>query len=60
MKGKARQANFELLRIIAMMMVVVLHYLGKSGLLGNLERDNLTTVNTAAWVCMVIMYTKLF
>lgn len=47
---KSRMANLELLRCIAMMMVVVLHYLGKSGLLGNLERDNLTTVNTAAWV----------
>ena len=49
-RKKPRMANLELLRCIAMMMVVVLHYLGKSGLLGNLERDNLTTVNTAAWV----------
>ncbi len=31
-KGK-REANFELLRIIAMAMVITLHYLGKGGLL---------------------------
>ena len=29
MKEKARQANIELLRIIAMIMVVLLHYLVK-------------------------------
>lgn len=28
-----RQANFELLRIVAMLMIIVLHYLNKSNLL---------------------------
>lgn len=33
MRGK-RQANFELLRIAAMLMIITLHYLGKGGILG--------------------------
>lgn len=47
---KTRMANLELLRCIAMMMVVVLHYLGKSDLLGNLTAGNLNTTQLAAWV----------
>lgn len=43
-------SNLELLRCIAMMMVVVLHYLGKSELLGDLAAGNLTTTQTVAWV----------
>ena len=33
MAEKKRLANLELLRCVAMLMVVVLHYLGKGGLL---------------------------
>lgn len=43
-------ANLELLRCIAMMMVVVLHYLGKGGLLGDMTAGQLSAVNLAAWV----------
>lgn len=42
-------ANLELLRCIAMMMVVVLHYLGKGGLLGDMTAGKLSSVNLAAW-----------
>lgn len=49
--GKApRMANLELLRCIAMMMVVVLHYLGKGGILPNLAGGQLTVAGTVAWV----------
>ncbi len=33
--GKKRQLNYELLRILAMLMIVCLHYLSKGGLLGD-------------------------
>lgn len=36
---KQRQANYELLRIVAMMMVVSLHFLGKGGLLPDMAQD---------------------
>ena len=36
MQKKERMANLEVLRCVAMMMVVVLHYLGKGGLLPDL------------------------
>ena len=39
---KKRMANMELLRILAMIMVVMLHYLSKGGLLPNMT-DNLGT-----------------
>ncbi len=45
-----RMANLELLRCIAMMMVVALHYLGKGGLLGDMTAGSLTVTQTAAWV----------
>ncbi|MBQ4536068.1 MAG: acyltransferase [Lachnospiraceae bacterium] len=47
---KARMANLELLRCIAMMMVVVLHFLGKGNLLGNLSEADMGTVGTVAWL----------
>ena len=46
MKDK-RQANFELLRIVAMLMIIVLHYLNKGGLLADYTTDR-TGVNYAA------------
>lgn len=46
MKGK-RQANFELLRIVAMLMIIVLHYLNKGGLIEPYTQDN-SAVNYAA------------
>lgn len=36
---KQRQANYELLRILAMMMVVSLHFLGKGGLLPDMAQE---------------------
>ena len=38
---KPKMANMECLRCIAMMMVVVLHYLGKSSLLADLTQENM-------------------
>lgn len=46
MKAK-RQANFELLRIVAMMMIIVLHYLNKGDLLAAYTTDR-SAVNCAA------------
>ena len=49
-KKRERMANLELLRCIAMMMVIVLHYLGKSQLLVKLTESSLGSVGTAAWI----------
>ena len=49
MKGKGRQANFELLRIVAMYMVVVLHYLVKGGAEVSLAEDT-GIVNLLVWL----------
>ena len=46
MKSK-RQANFELLRIVAMLMIIVLHYLNKGELLTAYTTDR-TVINYAA------------
>lgn len=48
MGGKARQANMELLRMIAMLMVVTLHYLGKGNAAAPLAED-LTVLNLVLW-----------
>lgn len=45
-----RMANLELLRCIAMMMVVVLHFLGKGNLLPPLDGPKMETVGYAAWL----------
>jgi len=50
MSEKKRKSNLELLRCVAMMMVVVLHYLGKGGLLDGLEKEGLGSVGFAAWL----------
>ena len=42
-----RQANFELLRIVAMMMIIVLHYLNKANLTTEFAKDP-SAVNYAA------------
>lgn len=47
--GKGRQANFELLRIVAMAMVVTLHFLSKGGLLKNFSEDFLLQ-DYAVWL----------
>lgn len=48
--NKSRMANLELLRCVAMMMVVVLHYLGKGNILADLTVENMGGVGTVAWV----------
>lgn len=50
MSEKKRMANLELLRCVAMMMVVVLHYLGKGGLLPDLTAESIGGVGAAAWL----------
>ena len=46
---KDRQMNYELLRIIAMLMIVCLHYLSKGGALGD-PKQELTTNGYLAWL----------
>lgn len=48
--AKGRIANLELLRCIAMMMVVVLHFLGKGNLLPSLNSPNMGSEGYAAWL----------
>lgn len=55
--GKKRQLNYELLRILAMLMIVSLHYLSKGGLLGDPARADMTAAGYTAWfieaLCLV-------
>lgn len=44
-----RMANLELLRCVAMMMVVVLHFLGKGGLLPELTGEGMGAYGVTAW-----------
>ena len=48
MKKKARQANIELLRIIAMLMVVILHYLSKGQAIVSMA-ENTGVLNLCLW-----------
>ena len=48
-KVSKRQANFELMRIVAMMMVIVLHYLGKGGILVPYAQNS-SLLNHTAWL----------
>ena len=48
MKQRTRQANMELLRIVAMLMVVVLHYLIKGGATPSLVEDT-GIINMITW-----------
>ena len=50
MAGKKRMANLELLRCVAMLMVVVLHYLGKGRLLPELTGESLGVQGGVAWL----------
>lgn len=50
---KPRMANLELLRSIAMMMVIVLHYLSKGDLLGDLTTEHMSYMSVVAWVLEV-------
>lgn len=50
---QGRMSNLELLRCVAMMMVVVLHYLGKSKLLGDMTAGGLTVTESVAWLIEV-------
>lgn len=47
---KRRQLNYEMLRILAMLMIVCLHYLSRSGLLGDSARADMTAADYAAWL----------
>lgn len=48
--GKKRQLNYELLRVMAMLMIVCLHYLSKGGLLGDPARADMNATGYAAWL----------
>lgn len=62
--GRERMANLELLRCVAMMMVVVLHYLGKGNLLPELTQAHFTGAGLAAWAlecfCIVAVNVYMF
>ena len=64
MSEKKRMANLELLRCVAMMMVIVLHYLGKGGLLTPLADKNMSATGICAWVleafCIVAVNAYMF
>lgn len=47
---KSRMANMELLRIVSMLLVVVLHYLGKGNLLPSLADDTLPWTAYYPWL----------
>lgn len=47
---KERQLNYELLRIVAMLMIVCLHYLSKGGALGDPARAEMGVTGYAAWL----------
>lgn len=47
---KRRQLNYEMLRILAMLMIVCLHYLSRGGLLGDPARADMTAADYAAWL----------
>lgn len=63
-KGRPRQANLELLRCLAMMMVIVLHFLGKGKLLTELNQDRLGAAGITAWLlesfCIVAVNVYMF
>ena len=46
---KERMANLELLRIVAMLLIVVLHFLGKGGWLTELTEPSLSYTGYVAW-----------
>lgn len=49
-QAKPRRMNLELLRCLAMMMVIALHFLGKGELLGELSQKNLGLTEIIAWI----------
>lgn len=59
---RGRMANLDLLRCVAMMMVVVLHYLGKGGLLADLTAEYLGVSQLAAWLleCFCIVAVNVY
>ncbi|HBA48118.1 MAG TPA: hypothetical protein DCZ91_10045 [Lachnospiraceae bacterium] len=59
---KGRMANLELLRCLAMMMVVIMHYLGKGNLLADLTEPQLTGTELAAWFleCFCIVAVNIY
>lgn len=48
-RAKERMANLELLRIVAMLLIVVLHFLGKGGFLTPLTESPMPRMGYAAW-----------
>lgn len=60
--GPGRQANLELLRCVAMLMVVVMHYLGKGNLLAGPEKMPFSPAETAAWLleCLCVVAVNLY
>lgn len=63
-ESKERQRNLEELRCLAMLMVVVLHFLGKGELLGDVTASEMGAVGIAAWIfealCIVAVNVYMF
>lgn len=59
---RGRMANLDMLRCVAMMMVVTLHYLGKGGLLADLTMEGLGAAHVAAWLleCFCIVAVNVY
>ncbi|MCM1101343.1 MAG: acyltransferase [Clostridium sp.] len=49
-RSEGRKKNLEELRCLAMMMVVVLHFLGKGELLGDVTASGMSAAGVAAWI----------
>ncbi|MBR1478185.1 MAG: acyltransferase [Lachnospiraceae bacterium] len=49
-QSTGRLSNLEALRCVAMMMIVVLHFLGKGNVLGDLSKPEVSGYGYAAWV----------
>lgn len=47
---RRREVNFELLRIIAMLMIITLHYLDKGGILVDPQEESGTLAGNLAWL----------
>jgi surface polysaccharide O-acyltransferase-like enzyme len=49
-KKNDRQLNYEILRIVAMLMIITAHYVSKGGFIGDPESLNMTATNYLSWL----------
>lgn len=58
---RSRQANFEILRVVAMMMVITLHYIGKGGFI-NPASASIPMISMPYWIleCLCIVSVNVY